>query len=130
MVGTVKGPAIFLAQFAGDSEPFNSWKAICCWAANLGYNGVQIPSWDGRLFDLAKAASSETYCDEVSGIAREHGISITELSTHLQGQLVAVNPVFDEAFDAFAPQSVHGKPRERQAWAVEQLLMGARASKH
>ena len=114
MPSTVKGPAIFLAQFAGDSAPFNSWKAICGWAAGLGYKGVQIPTWDGRLFDLAKAAASKAYCDEVSGIAREQGIAITELSTHLQGQLVAVNPVFDEAFDAFAPESVHGKPQERQ----------------
>ena len=130
MAGTVKGPAIFLAQFAGDSAPFNSWKSICGWAAGLGYKGVQIPSWDGRLFDLAKAASSKTYCDEVSGVAREQGIAITELSTHLQGQLVAVNPVFDEAFDAFAPPSVHGKPKERHAWAVEQLRMGAKASQH
>ena len=130
MPSTVKGPAIFLAQFAGDSAPFNSFKAICGWAAGLGYKGVQIPTWDGRLFDLAKAAASKGYCDEVSGIAREHGIVITELSTHLQGQLVAVNPVFDEAFDAFAPESVHGKPQERQAWAVEQLHMAAKASEH
>jgi sugar phosphate isomerase/epimerase len=130
MAGTVKGPAIFLAQFAGDSAPFNSWKSICGWAADLGYKGVQIPSWDGRLFDLAKAALSKTYCDEVSGVAREQGVAITELSTHLQGQLVAVNPVFDEGFDAFAPPSVHGKPKERQAWAVEQLRMGAKASQH
>ena len=130
MPSTVKGPAIFLAQFAGDSAPFNSWKAICGWAAGLGYKGVQIPTWDGRLFDLAKAAASKGYCDEVSGIAGEHGIAVTELSTHLQGQLVAVNPVFDEAFDAFAPESVHGKPQERQAWAVEQLHMAAKASEH
>jgi sugar phosphate isomerase/epimerase len=130
MPGTVKGPAIFLAQFAGDSPPFNSWKAICGWAAGLGYKGVQIPSWDARLFDLAKAASSKAYCDEIAGIARDEGIAITELSTHLQGQLVAVNPVFDEAFDAFAPPAVHGNPKARQAWAVEQMLMAAKASRH
>src|SRR5438105_695914 len=99
MPSTVKGPAIFLAQFVGDSPPLNSWKAICGWAAGLGYKGVQIPSWDGRLFNLAKAAGSKTYCDEIAGAAREQGVTITELSTHLQGQLVAVNPVFDEVFD-------------------------------
>jgi sugar phosphate isomerase/epimerase len=130
MASTVKGPAIFLAQFVGDAAPFNSWKAICGWAAGLGYKGVQIPSWDGRLFDLAKGAASKTYCDEIAGVAREQGVAITELSTHLQGQLVAVNPVFDEAFDAFAPQLLHGKPKERQAWAVEQVRMAAKASKH
>jgi sugar phosphate isomerase/epimerase len=66
----IKGPAIFLAQFAGDAAPFNSWDAITKWAASLGYKGVQIPSWDGRLFDLKKAADSKTYCDEVKGVAR------------------------------------------------------------
>ena len=128
MAGMVKGPAIFLAQFAGDAAPFNSFDAICRWAASLGYKGVQIPSWDGRLFDLAKAASSKTYCEEIAGVAASHGLAITELSTHLQGQLVAVHPAYDEAFDAFAPPETHGRPKERQKWAVEQLMMAAKAS--
>ena len=124
MAGMVKGPAIFLAQFAGDAAPFNSFAGMCKWAASLGYKGVQIPTWDDRLFDLAKAASSKAYCDELKGIASSHGLAITELSTHLQGQLVAVNPAYDEAFDAFAPKEVHGKPAERQKWAVDQMMKG------
>jgi len=130
MAKNIKGPAIFLAQFAGDAAPFNSWEKICAWAADLGYKGVQIPSWDGRLFDLKKAASSTTYCDEVKGQAKAHGVEITELSTHLQGQLVAVNPAYDEAFDAFAPKEFHGKPKERQKWAVEQVKYAAKASRN
>ncbi|MBV9705695.1 MAG: TIM barrel protein, partial [Methylobacteriaceae bacterium] len=128
MASNVRGPAIFLAQFAGDATPFNSFDAICGWAAGLGYKGVQIPSWDARLFDLAKAADSKAYCEELAGIANRHGITITELSTHLQGQLVAVHPAYDEAFDAFAPAAVHGRPRERQKWAVDQLMLAAKAS--
>ncbi len=130
MSATVKGPAIFLAQFAGDAAPFNSFDAICGWAASLGYKGVQIPTWDGRLFDLAKAAQSRIYCQEIAGIAQSHGLAITELATHLQGQLVAVNPAFDEAFDAFAPAEARGDPSKRQKWAVEQLMMTAKASQH
>ena len=130
MASNVRGPAIFLAQFAGDAAPFNSFDSICKWAAGLGYKGVQIPTWDARLFDLAKAAASRTYCDEITGMAKSHGLAITELSTHLQGQLVAVNPAFDQAFDAFAPDNVHGRPKERQKWAVEQMLMAAKASQH
>jgi sugar phosphate isomerase/epimerase len=130
MPSTIKGPAIFLAQFAGDDAPFNSWPAITRWAGALGYKGVQVPSWDRRLFDLALAAQSQAYCDEIRGIAAEHGVAITELSTHLQGQLVAVNPAYDAAFDAFAPPHLHGKPKERQAWAVEQLLLAAKAARN
>ena len=99
---TIKGPALFLAQFAGDDAPFNSWDAITRWAADCGYVGVQIPSWDARLFDLEKAATSKDYCDELAGVARANGVEITELSTHLQGQLVAVHPAYDAAFDGFA----------------------------
>src|ERR1700732_4476381 len=124
---TIKGPAIFLAQFAGDTAPFNTLDNICAWAAKLGYKGVQIPTWDSRLFDLKKAAESKTYCDEVAGVARKHGLDITELSTHLQGQLVAVHPAYNEAFDAFAPPAVKGRPKERQGWAVDQLLKTAQA---
>lgn len=126
---TMKGPGLFLAQFASDEPPFNSLDSICRWAAGLGYKGVQIPTWDARLFDLTKAAESDTYCDEIQGIVRAHGLEITELSTHLQGQLVAVHPAYDEAFDGFAVPEVRGNPKARQAWAVDQMLLAARASR-
>jgi sugar phosphate isomerase/epimerase len=127
---TIKGPAVFLAQFAGDKPPFNSFDAICGWAATLGYKGVQVPTFDGRLFDLEKAASSQTYCDELKGVAAKHGLAITELSTHLQGQLVAAHPVYDTMLDGFAPASVHNNPKARQEWAVQQLHWAAKASKN
>ncbi|MBH0237658.1 sugar phosphate isomerase/epimerase family protein [Methylobrevis albus] len=126
---TIKGPAIFLAQFAGDAAPFNSLPAIAEWAASLGYKGVQIPSWDARLFDLEKAATSQDYCDEVAGILAAHGLVVTELSTHLQGQLVAVHPAYDAAFDGFAAPAVRGDPVARQAWATEQMKFAAQASR-
>jgi sugar phosphate isomerase/epimerase len=126
---TMKGPGLFLAQFAGDEAPFNSLDAICRWAASLGYKGVQIPTWDPRLVDLKKAAESEAYCDEIAGIVRSHGMEITELSTHLQGQLVAAHPAYDEAFDGFAIPEVRNNPKARQEWAVNQMLMAAKASK-
>ena len=117
---TIKGPGIFLAQFAGDAAPFDNLKTIGAWASSLGYKGVQIPSWDRRLFDLDKAAESAAYCDEVKGVLADHGLAITELSTHLQGQLVAVHPAYDGAFDGFAPTQVRNNPGARQSWAVEQ----------
>ncbi len=125
---TLKGPAIFLAQFAGDEAPFNSLNSIASWAADLGYKGLQIPSWDSRLFDLGQAAESKAYCEDVQATLAEHGLVVTELSTHLQGQLVAVHPAYDEAFDGFAAPEVRGNPSARQAWAVEQMHKAARAS--
>ena len=125
---TIKGPAIFLAQFAGDEAPFNNIDAISDWAASLGYKGIQIPTWDTRLIDLQKVAESKTYADEYRGKIEEKGLKITELSTHLQGQLVAVHPAYDVMFDGFAPKEVHGKPKERQKWAENQLIMNAKAS--
>ena len=127
-MATIRGPAIFLAQFVGTVAPFNSLQSITAWAASLGYGGVQLPSWDSRLFDLDRAATSDVYCDEVRAILSETGVQLTELSTHLQGQLVAVHPAYDEAFDGFAPPSVRGNREARQQWAVDQLLKAARAS--
>ena len=125
---TIKGPAIFLAQFAGDAAPFNTLDSIAKWAGGLGYKGIQMPSWDGRLFDLRKAAQSKTYCQEVQGTLAQHGLEITELSTHLQGQLVAVHPAYDVGFDGFAAPEVRGNSAERQKWAVEQMMLAAKAS--
>ncbi|RSK33809.1 sugar phosphate isomerase/epimerase family protein [Hymenobacter metallilatus] len=125
---TIKGPGIFLAQFIGDQAPFNSLASICEWAAGLGYKGVQLPTLDTRFIDLKLAAESQTYADEVRGTVRAAGLEITELSTHLQGQLVAVNPVYDQLFDGFAPEAVRGNPAARQQWAVQQLKYAAQAS--
>lgn len=127
---TIQGPAIFLAQFMDDTEPFNNLKNICEWAAELGYKAVQIPSWDARLIDLEKAGTSKDYCDEIKGTVNEAGLEISELSTHLQGQLVAVHPAFDTMFDSFAPEALHGKPKERTEWAKQQVMYAASASKH
>ena len=127
---TIKGPAIFLAQFAGDAAPYDSLAGLAAWAAGHGYLGVQIPSWDARLFDLGRAASSRDYCDEVTGTLREAGVALTELSTHLQGQLVAVHPAYDLAFDGFAAPAVRGNPAARTEWAMEQMRLAARASRN
>lgn len=127
---TLKGPAIFLAQFAGDEAPFNSLPAICKWAKELGYKGIQIPSWDKRMIDLEKAAESKTYADELKGTVESAGLKITELSSHLQGQLVAVHPAYNELFDGFAPASMKGDLKAKTEWAVNQLKMAAKASQN
>ena len=125
---TIKGPGIFLAQFAGDAAPFNTLEGMAQWAAKLGFVGVQIPTWDKRLFDLKLAAESQDYCDEVSGVVHRAGIEITELSTHLQGQLVAGNPAYDVLLAGFAPPDLDSQAR--QTWAVRQLHWAAGASRN
>jgi sugar phosphate isomerase/epimerase len=127
---TIKGPAIFLAQFIGDTAPFNSLEGICKWAAGLGYKGIQMPTLDSRFIDLQKAAESKTYAEDLKDEIKSYGLEITELSTHLQGQLVAVNPVYDDLFDGFAPQNLRKNPKSRQEWAVQQLKYAAKASQN
>ena len=127
---TIKGPGIFLAQFAGNEAPFNTLQGMAEWAAGLGFVGVQIPTWDQRLFDLKLAAESQVYCDEVIGLLSQAGLAITELSTHLQGQLVASHGAYDMLLEGFAPPELAGNPKGRQAWAVEQLSWAAQASRN
>ncbi len=105
----MKGPALFLAQFLGDTAPYDRLETLARWAADLGYMGVQIPC-DPRLIDLPLAAESKDYCDELRGMLRRYDIEPTELSTHLQGQLVAVHPAYDQLFDGFAPPELRGRP--------------------
>lgn len=126
---TIKGPALLIAQFAGEEAPLNNLSDIAGWVASMGYKGLQMPSWDGRFFDLQKCAESQSYADEIIGILKEKGLELTELSTHLQGQLVSVHPAFDTMFDGFAPAQVRGNPKARQEWAVNQMMLAAKASK-
>lgn len=127
---TIKGPGIFLAQFLGDKAPFNDLLSICKWAKDQGFVGVQIPTWDSRVIDLQKVAESKTFADEYKGKIEATGVQITELSTHLQGQLVAVHPAYDTLFDGFAPTAVHNNPKARTEWAVQQLKWAAKASQN
>jgi sugar phosphate isomerase/epimerase len=126
---TLKGPGLFLAQFAADQEPFDTPRSIAKWAAQLGYEGIQIPAGDKRLFDLDLAASSDVYCEEYQGMLAEAGLQISELATHPQGQLVAVHPAYDQLFDDLAPPEVRGRPAARQEWAADQMMKAAAASR-
>lgn len=130
MTTQIQGPGIFLAQFMSDEAPFNTLKDICQWAAGLGYKAVQIPTSGTAFIDLELAANSRDYCDEIKGIVNQAGLEISELSTHLQGQLVAVNPAYSAMFDGFAPKELRGKPEQTTAWAIQQLKYAAKASEH
>ena len=125
---TIKGPGIFLSQFIGEQAPFNSLEGLAGWAAGKGYKAMQIPCHQPQIFDLAKAAQSQAYCDDINGKLAEHGLVISELSTHLEGQLMAVNPVYSDAFDHFAPAAVRGNDVARRAWAAKTLKQAAAAS--
>ncbi len=124
----MKGPGIFLAQFIRDEAPFNSLEGLCGWAAAHGFKGVQLPTLDPWLIDLKLAAESKSYCEELKGKIGAFGLEITELSTHLQGQLVAVHPAYDVLFDSFAPKELRGNPKARTEWAIDQVRLAARAS--
>jgi sugar phosphate isomerase/epimerase len=126
---TIKGPAIFLAQFIGSEPPFNSLEGLLGWAAGLGFKAVQFPTSDVWLFDLKLAAESKGYCEDIQAKVSMHGLEISELSTHLQGQLVAVHPAYDDLFAGFAPAQLT-TGAARQAWAVEQMKYAAAASRN
>ena len=126
---TIKGPAIFFAQFIDATEPFNSLDGLCQWAADLGFKGVQIPSNVDFMIDLDTAAESQDYCDELKGKVASYGLEITELSTHIQGQLVATHPAHDSMFDVFAPESLKGNEPARREWAIDQVKKAALASR-
>ena len=127
---TLKGPAIFLAQFMADEDPFDNIESMAKWAAGLGFKGIQVPIGNPNFIDVKVASQSKDYCDDLKGRVQECGVEITELSTHLEGQLVAVHPVYDELFDGFAAEEVRGNPAKRTEWAIEQVKLAAKASQN
>ena len=127
-MATMKGPGIFLAQFLRDDPPFNEIRTIARWAADKGYKGLQIPTWDSRVFDLDQAAESKGYCDDYRGMLAELGLEPTELAAYLQGQVLAVHPAYEVMFEAFHPPGLSGDARTE--WASEQIKKAVRASVH
>lgn len=124
----MKGPAVFLAQFLRDEAPFDRLDSIARWAAEKGYVGVQIPSWDSRVFDLEQAAQSKTWCDDYRGRLAEVGLQVTEVAAHLQGQVMAIHPAYETLFQPFYPAGL--SDRQRCEWASAQLGEAIRASQH
>jgi sugar phosphate isomerase/epimerase len=116
---TIKGPAIFLAQFLADEPPFNTIKSIALWAASLGYKGVQVPSWDSRLIDLNTAAQSKTYCEDYLAQIEDQGLELVELAAYIQGQAMGISPAYELLFQHFFPKKL--SDRERMLWASTQL---------
>ena len=100
---TIKGPGLFLGQFADDKPPFNNLADIARWAKDCGFEGVQLPTWDMRFIDIAKAAKSDAYCDEIKGTLADAGIALTDMASHIQGQLCAVHPAYDTLMDGLVP---------------------------
>ncbi|WP_434155723.1 sugar phosphate isomerase/epimerase family protein [Pseudomonas sp. JZ134] len=129
VMSSIRGPGIFLAQFLSSEAPFDTLPHIAHWAAGLGYKGIQLPTLGTQVIDLEQAATSQDYCDEIKDICLQAGLEISELSTHLQGQLVAVHPSFDPLFDDFAPEPLRGHPTARTEWAIRQLKLAAKASR-
>ena len=128
---TIKGPAIFLAQFAGDAPPYDiPWAASPAGPPDTATRASRSPPGIAASFDLRQAAESQSYCDDLRGTLAAADIELTELSTHLQGHLVAVHPAYDTILDGFAPPEVHDNPAARQEWAVQQVLYAAKASKN
>jgi len=124
---TIKGPGIFVIQYVSDEAPFNTLENIARWAASLGFKGIQIPV-DKRMIDIERAANDKEYANSILQTLLKIGIQLTELSTHLQGQLIAVHPAYDILFDGFAPEEVRGKPKEREQWARSILMHSAKAA--
>lgn len=118
-MATMRGPAVFLAQFLRDEAPFNKIETLAKWMADLGYKGVQVPTWDQRCIDLEKAAESDAYCEDFKGMLKEKGVELTELASHLQGQVLAMHPAYAVGFEAFHPAGL--SPTERTEWASDQL---------
>ena len=73
------------------------------------------------MIDLDIATKSQDYCDELKGKVASYGLEISELSTHIQGQLVATHPAHDTMFDVFAPDKVKGNEPARREWAIDQV---------
>ena len=125
-MNSIKGPAIFLAQFLRDEAPYNSLENIAAWAANLGFKGLQLPSWDKRVFDLDLAAESQSYCDDLRAKLDKHGLVVTEINSALQGQTLAMHPAYKELFSGFYPANLG--ENERVEWCTSQLIKSVKAS--
>lgn len=126
---TIKGPGLFLAQYVNADERLSTLEGLASFAAECGFTALQIPTFYPKIFDLAQAAESQAYCDDIRGVLARHKLEISELTSQRQGHLMAVNPAYDRTIAHLAPESVRSDPRAREDWAASQLRLAAKASR-
>jgi sugar phosphate isomerase/epimerase len=120
---TIKGPSLFISQFIGTEPEFATLDGIAKWAAGLGFVALQVPTSHPGIFDVAQAAASSVYCDDIRAVLDRHGLVVSELAGQRPGHLMAVHPAYDRMVEPFTP--VRGSAAERQDWAAGQLLAAA-----
>ena len=120
-----QGPGDLPRPVRGRRAPFNSWDSICKWAAGARLQGRADP-------DLGRPAVRPREGGGIEDLLRRDqghgGASTASRSPSSRPTCRASSsrciPAYDEAFDAFAPPQVHGNPKARQEWAVEQMHAG------
>jgi hypothetical protein len=102
---TIKGPGIFLAQFAGDAAPFNTLEGMAAGRRDWALPGFRFRAGTGGCSILKLAAESQAIATRCLAWPQA-GLAVTELSTHLQGQLVA----------SIRPSTCCSRALRRQSW--------------
>jgi len=95
-------------------------------ASSWGYDGLELACW-GDHFEVDKALSDPSYCDRKRELLHKYGLDVWSISTHLVGQCVC-DPN-DYRTDDWVPEELRGKPEEKRAWAIEEVMRTAHAAK-
>ncbi|MEM9141564.1 MAG: sugar phosphate isomerase/epimerase family protein, partial [Bacteroidota bacterium] len=77
---------------------------------------------------LDQASVSKSYCEDYLGILAQNGLSLCELASYLQGQVLAMHPAYQKLFRSFYPKGLTAK--ECVTWATDQLKKTIQASVH
>lgn len=117
---TIKGPALFVAQFIGPPPLFETLPALADFAAGLGFKALQLPIHDPRIVD-AERVDDRDYVHAIAATLGAAGLATSEVAAHRAGQLLAVHPAYDDVVDILAPAAVRGDPAARQARAEADL---------
>src|ERR1700722_18435108 len=120
MPKTIQGPGLFISQFIGPEPPFNTLGGISHWAAELGFKALQIPVSAVGLSDLAELSERDAIA-AIETILGANGLTVSEVSAHRAGQLLAVHPAYDDVMDALASPDVRGNSRARRKQAKHDL---------
>jgi sugar phosphate isomerase/epimerase len=102
------------------------FEEVCKKASAWGYDGLELACW-GDHMDVRKAALDPAYVKEKWQVLKKYNLGCWSISMHLAGQ--CVGDIYDKRLNAFVPDAVKGKPDKLRKWAINKMMLSAKAAK-
>lgn len=88
----MRGPALLVTPFIGARDDLRNLDGLARFAAELGYDAIQLPITAPAVLDIDRAACDDMYCVQIRATLERYGLAIAGIVGARPGHLLATPP--------------------------------------